>query len=168
MKRKNENDDGEKIIKKRKTNITQDKWQRVNSYINENTVIDGEHLLWKSEETKRLRIEKREHLVSVWYYLQNHRDYVLQKGTRMFKSCNEEKCISHYLPSRVNITSVNDMTPEEYFLASFHLDNTSVISDIDPGNKNLTTKCRISTRSCIWFDMVYWTENECSQGSPSH
>lgn len=78
-----------------------------------------------------------------WYYQCFNHDTIRSKETDLKKYCDEKRCISHYVLKQKGLTSVREMNSDDYFFACKQIEDNSEISDIDSGNSELKTKCRI-------------------------
>lgn len=151
-------------FKKQKIDI----WEQVQTKLESKTKnVDG-HLIWHEDivdnKYASLTIDGKTLKVYAWVYFLKKKSLDRPKDTKFRKLCNQDNCISHFLLQSLYLTSVTQMTEDDFKLAWKLINDGSEESDADPKNSELKTKCRLwlGNKSLAHYGMVKFMEkNYC-------
>lgn len=143
------NADSEEIndhpLKKQKLDF----WDQVEAKIQSKTKIEDGHVVCikeiKHNKYPIFTFDGKILPIYAWYYFSQKKSLERSEDTKFRKWCHQENCISHFLLQSLYLTSVLQMTENDYKLAWKLIYDGSEESDIDPGNVELKTKCRLWT-----------------------
>lgn len=144
MKRKSEQEISGPVEKKQKIDI----WETINQIVNQETINSNGHIVLKSGLLThgicpKKKINGKLLPLYTWYYALQKKNVDIVKSGRFKKLCDQHACISHYAIQTKGISSVLDMTEDDYKFAWKQYNENSKESDIDTGNLELKTKCQL-------------------------
>lgn len=147
MKRKSEIDLDNRRPKKVKVDI----WKQIEEKLLSQTKKQGEHVIWEGKMSKHggwltMSFDKKIKPIFDWYYRWSTKTIDPNPSKSRYKKiCDEKNCLSHFILTTQKLTSVTEMSPDDYINICEQINQNSEWSDLPTGNPELKTKCRLWT-----------------------